>query len=436
MRRHPIGNGLCAPHIPREVAALIAALQLKGATTESLLELEGHEWESLLKFCDPAHLTLPLAQIAVSSFPSWVSERLKKNLADNAARFARVEATYKEAAAALSQAGVEYIVLKGFTQSPDYVRDARLRMQSDLDLYCPKKMIGRAREALTSIGYQSEGTVDYSRADHLPTMLRRGNWQWDGNMFDPAMPLSIELHFCLWNEAISGFAVPETDYFWERKIKRSLGSQSFTDLHTVDHLGYLALHILRGLLTGDWIIHHVHELATFLHQHAKEDGFWREWKEVHSDSFRALQAIAFFHASCWFCCDVHPDVQNQIESLPHVQLKWLERFAGSALENMFHKNRDHTWLHASLVKLYRQKVEVVWQTIMPLHGRGIPALDHPAVGIKNRQCGESRTSNKYIRYFAYISDRTIDHVRAVPVFMMHGLLLWLSSRQPGKQFHQ
>ena len=107
MDRHPIGNGMCAPRIPREVAALIAALQLKGATTEALLELEEREWESLLRICDLAHLTLRLALVEANGFPSWVVERLKKNVADNAARFERVKATYREVADAMDLAGVE-----------------------------------------------------------------------------------------------------------------------------------------------------------------------------------------------------------------------------------------------------------------------------------------------------------------------------------------
>src|ERR1700684_3378694 len=45
-------------------------------------------------------------------------------------------------------------------------------------------------------------------------------------------------------------------------------------LSPVDHLAYIALHILRNILLGDWIVHHVRELAVFLHSHADDDGFW------------------------------------------------------------------------------------------------------------------------------------------------------------------
>lgn len=436
MRRRPIGNGMCAPRIPREVAALIAALQVKGATTEGLLELEEQEWKSLLKFCEPAHLTLPLAQVAMSSVPPWVAERLKKNLTDNAARFAHVGVAYNEAAAILDQTGVEYVVLKGFTQAPDYVSDARLRMQSDLDLYCPRELISRAQEALMTIGYRSEQTIDYSRADHLPTMIRWGDWQWRGNAFDPEMPLSVELHFCLWNSSVAGFNVPEIELFWEHRIRRSLGALLFPDLNPIDHLGYFALHILRELLAGDWIVHHVHELANFLHKRAKDDAFWRTWSEMHSPSLRSLQAIAFFHARCWFCCDVHSAVQEQIATLPSLHKEWLERFSGSALENMFRKNKDRAWLHASLVKPTGKKLGVIWHSVMPVRVSSIPSLDAQVVNIRNRQLKQSVPSNKYIRYAAYVVDRAVGHIRPIPALMLHGLGLWLSSRRSGKQATQ
>jgi hypothetical protein len=427
---------MCAPHIPREVAALIAALQLKGATTESLLELKDHEWESLLKFCDPAHLTLPLAKVAVNGFPSWVAERLKKNVADNAARFERVKTTYQEAAVALDRAGVKYVLLKGFTQVPDYVRDTRLRVQSDLDLYCPKEMGSRAREALMQIGYRLEQTVDYSRADHLPTMIRPGNWQWHGNAFDPDMPLSIEVHFCLWNDAVLGFPVPEIDRFWDRRVARSLEGMSFPDLHPVDHLGYLALHILRGLLNGDWVIHHVHEIATFLHTHAEDGVFWKTWKEMHSQSLRALECVAFFHARCWFCCDIHSDVQSEILAMPPVHQDWLELFTGAALESMFRKNKDRVWLHASLVGPTRKKLELIAKTILPPRISRIPSIDDQAVRIKNRQVKESNISNKYVQYATYVFGLAITHLVTVPVLLLHGLTLWLSQYQPRKQLNQ
>lgn len=431
MRAHPIGNGMCAPRIPREVTALIAALQLKGGNPEALKELKKSEWESLLRFSDLAHLTLLLSEVEPVGFPAWVVERLQRNATDNAARFERVKATYREAAAAFDQAGVEYMLLKGFTQAPEYVADARFRMQSDLDFYCPKEMISRAEAALMFIGYQPEQTVDYSRADHLPCMIRRGAWQWRGNAFDPDMPLSIELHFCLWNEDVSWFAVPEVDRFWSRRIWRSLDGLSFPALNPVDHLGHLALHILRNLLSGDWVIHHVHELATFLHAHAEDDRFWKSWKQTHSSSHRALQAIAFFHARAWFSCDIHPAIESEMAAMRRVHRKWLEHFAGSSLEGMFHRNKDYVWLHATLVKSTGKKLVLIRRTIVPSR---ISTVNTPAVRIRNRQLKESGIENKYLRYAGYLIRRALSHTRDVPTLMWRGLILWFSQCEFRRQF--
>jgi hypothetical protein len=46
-----------APRVPREIAELMDALQLKGATTQPLRELTAGEWETLLTFSELAHLT-------------------------------------------------------------------------------------------------------------------------------------------------------------------------------------------------------------------------------------------------------------------------------------------------------------------------------------------------------------------------------------------
>ena len=431
MDRHPIGNGMCAPRIPRELAALIAALQLKGATTEALLELEEREWESLLRFCDLAHLTLRLAQVDTSGFPLWVVERLKKNVTDNAARFERVKATYREVADAMDQAGVEYLVIKGFTQAPEYVADACLRVQSDLDIYCPKERIVQAKTALMGIGYQPEETIDYSRADHLPTMIRPSNWQWRGNAFDPHMPLSVELHFCLWNESVYCLSVPEVDHFWERRIKRTLGETSFPALAPVDHVAYLAIHILRGLLNGDWVIHHVHELATFLQGNAKNDEFWHAWKQTHSRSFRALQAIAFSHARSWFCCDVHEEVLDVSQELDSKIREWLSRFTGSSLEGMFRPNKSWIWLHTALLNSPEKKRQMLRRALVPSR---IPGADAPAVQFENRQPRRTESLHPSLRYTAFIVSRLTVHARLIPTTLWQGLCLWFSQRQLKRQF--
>src|SRR5215469_13468990 len=306
MRPYPIGNGTVSPRIPREVAALLDAMQLEGSNTDALLGLDETDWGRLLDFCDLAHLALALSQVDTTGFPGWVVDRLARNVADNARRFERVKAAYMEAACAMERAGVPHLMLKGFAHVPDYVTDPRLRAQSDIDVYCPQDELEKARSALMKIGYRQEESVDI-HADHLPGLSRARDWKWRGNPYDPEMPPGIELHFCFWNARTSLIDIPEVEHFWERRVMRRLGKMEFCALHPVDQLGYLALHIVRGVLTGDWVIHHVLELATFLHNHTRDVEFWSQWHETHSMNLRRIEAVAFSLARSWFSCAV-PEV--------------------------------------------------------------------------------------------------------------------------------
>ncbi len=417
-----------APHVPLAVTALMAALQVGEPDGGPLQRLEDREWNALLSFCDRAHLSLALAQLDTSRFPTWVSERLKINVADNARRFERVKETYREAADALSRAHVDHIIIKGFTQAPAYVLDPKLRAQSDLDLYCPREMIDPARMALQTIGYKPNEEVDYFRADHVPTMVRQGNWQWRGNPFDPDMPLSIELHFCLWNENASLFSVPGVERFWGRRLTRSLDGLSFPCLNPVDHLGYLSLHILRGLMWSDWIIHHVRELANFLHAQAADDAFWLAWSEAHEPALQALQGLAFYYARAWFGCDLNPRAERAISNLSPAQQRWIHRFGGSPLDGMFHENRDSVWLHLTFLRSARAKLVVMKRAFLP---HRVPRSDAPRRYdyLQPQEWSGPRARGQQA---AFLASRVVSYSYSRLVTIFRGLGWQLSRHQPAR----
>lgn len=425
-----IGNGLRVPNVPNEFVALMDALQLQDADTTALQALTDREWEALLSFSDLAHLTLSLFELPGDGLPEWVTDRLATNASDNAARFERVEKTYCEAAAALESANVEFLVLKGFTQAPDYVRSGRLRMQSDLDIYCPEA-VEVAAKTLHSIGYVPEDTLDYTHADHLPALIRTGDWQWLGNSFDPEMPLSVELHFCLWNESQTLLPLPEEKDWWSRRIVRTVEGLTFPTLNSIDQLGYFSLHILRNLLGGSWVLHHLRELAIFLHAHAKDDAFWQRWRSDHSDSLRRREAIAFSLAIAWFRCEAHDEVHTAIADMSPAVTTWLERFSGSSLEGMFRLNKDYIWLHAALLSSARDKGRVLKRALIPDH---MPRRNSPAIGLKQRRRSRASTDHTYLQFISYLSARAASHLSLVPQTLYKGIGWWASQRQLGRQF--
>jgi hypothetical protein len=429
MRPYPIGNGTVSPRVPKEFAALMDALQLEGSNTDALLTLDNAEWLRLLEFCDLSHLALALSQVDLSRAPEWVRSRLEENVRDNGRRFDQVRAAYIEAAAALRHAGIPHVVLKGFTQCPDYVSDPHLRMQSDIDLHCPQQ-IENAQAALLRIGYRPVEAIDYSRTDHLPSLSRPGNWKWRGNHYDPEMPLGIELHFCLWNERVSLIEIPEVAQFWGRRESRKLAAMEFCALNGADHLGYLSLHILRGVLAGDWVVHHVLELARFLHTHTRDVEFWSQWHDDHSSFLRGLEAIAFCLARSWFSC-VLPDVARaETDRLPETRKEWLRRFGGSPLEAMFHRNKDGRLLQLLLATSRTSRKSALLRAILPHH---VARPDMTVVNLKYRR-PVRLNAGRYVRYLAYLVDRVVVNCAANASFLLHGVKLWLSTRDLSAQF--
>ncbi len=189
-------------------------------------------------------------------------------------------------------------------------------MQSDIDLYCPEHSILAAQAALRSLGYESNRTLEKFPADHLPEMTRKRGWRWRGNAYDPEMPPAIDVHFCFWNFAATRLAISGVDQFWGRRIVRHTGDLSYPALCPIDSLAFNALHILRDLQRGDWVIHHVYELACFLHTHAEDEALWQTWVARPRRSLRSLQAISFWLAREWFNCCCAVAVDREMARIP------------------------------------------------------------------------------------------------------------------------
>ncbi len=430
MRPYPIGNGTVSPRIPREVAALLEALQMEGSNAEALLAMDEGDWRRLLEFCDIAHLTLPLAQMDMEGFPDWVVRRLEQNVADNGRRFERVSAAYSEAAAAMDGAGVAHVVLKGFSQVPDYISDPRYRAQSDIDIYCPQGHLATAQLALMNLGYSPVEEID-DHADHLPAMSRLGVWQWRGNAYDPEMPPGIELHYCLWNARNSLIDLPEVDHFWERRMMRRLGKMEFCALHPVDQLGFLALHIVRGVLTGDWVVHHVYELALFLHTRTRDVEFWSQWYETHSANLRRMEALAFGLAQIWFSCALPEVVRLEVDRIPPGQKRWLGRFGGAPLEVMFRHNKDGRLLQLLLTNSRTSRQSVLRKVMIPSQ---LPGPNAKEVRMRYRRARAATSNNRFIDYVEFLGSKLIANAAANIAFLFHGISLWVSTRALSTEF--
>jgi hypothetical protein len=240
------------------------------------------------------------------------------------------------------------------------------------------------------------------------------------------MPLGIELHFCLWNERVSLIRIPEVKLFWERRVMRVVDGLSFPCLCPADHLGYLALHILRNIFLADWIVHHVRELAIFLDAHADNDAFWQSWCELHGPSLRSIDAIAFYYARDWFGCRLHRQAAEEIANLPVAQQSWLKRFSGSALEGMFRENKDFVWLHLCLVSSRWDRRKILTRSLIPPRIAPIGAV---SVNVRHKRLVTSNGGNPLVQYVRYLVSRSAAHGHSSVTTLAKGLGWRLSQRR-------
>lgn len=410
---------------PRQhIQAVLSALRFDGETPEALRSLDDATWQDLLAYTDSTHLTLHLAAGCRDFLPDWVRERTARNFSDNCQRFERTKAAYREIAGAFGAAGVDYIVLKGFCQWPDYSGDLRFRLQSDIDFYCPGESLLRARDALIKLGYVAVPTSSF--ADHLPIMVRQGGWRWKGNYYDPDIPAMVELHYRLWNRQRLRFGPSSLEQFWARREMRCADGIEFPALRSVDNLGFSALQVVRDLVTHGLLLHKVYELARFLHHNAENDDFWQAWIALHDPALRLLQSTAFRLAVQCFACDVSPVIADHMERLPKLVEKWALHYADSFLNPIEGLTKDALWLHLALIDSMQDKMALGFRGLVPVKLQTDPEM----VAISDDGLVPQPTVwRRRIRRVWYALSRVSIHAQLIPVTLWHGLRLWWATRE-------
>jgi hypothetical protein len=254
---------------------------------------------------------------------------------------------------------------------PFYGDDPAHRPQYDFDVYCPGDSILRARDAIVALGYEPLEERDGPKTDHLPALIRRTGFEWRGDYFDPALPLTVELHHRFWNRARESFAVRNSDGFWRRRTVRTVGDLEISALHPVDCLTYATWHVARHLVRGDLRIFHAYEIACFLHNMSGDEVFWQEWGAIYADQPATAEGIAFRLATEWFGCNVHPIARRTIERLPEQVDRWFRLFGDSPLRAQERPNKDELFLHLALVEARTDRIRIAAQRIFP---RNPPAV--------------------------------------------------------------
>ena len=398
----------------------MAALRFDEPSTDALERLDDDDWQECLDACDESRLTLLLAEHALDAMPEAVVERVSRNLADNRRRLRRLEHDYLRVAIQLGSAGLDHVLLKGFSQEPLFAPDRTRRPQYDVDLYFRGASIHRARDVIADLGYEVMPGQRTANVDHLPAMIQPTGWRWKGDHFDPEIPAILELHFQLWDEWTERIAVPGIDDLWNRRTTRELDGQAIPVLAPPDQLGYNALHVLRHMLRGDVRAFHVYELAYFLEKYREDHALWGHWSDLHDPRFRALQCVPFLLARVWFGCRLPRVVGEHAASLPGNVHRWFDTYGTSLLSTRFRPNKDELWLHLSLLRGLPNKLRVTRRRLFPVTMPG--PVD--AVFVRPEEQSFNARMAARARYVHHVARRAWFHLRSLGSMAKNGLAWW------------
>lgn len=330
-------------------------------------ELDDKAWRELLMVTDRT-LCTPLLR-GTPGAPAWFHDEIASRIAKNSLRRAALIETYRDAAHALEQAGVEYVLIKGFTHEVDASLEPSLRAQGDIDLLCQPRDLDAAQDALRKHGFEFHAGAELSD-NHGRPLLKPHSWRWQGDYFDPTQPVPVEMHHTIWSAGRDRIPTPGVEEFWDRREWMDAAGFRVPAFCDVDRLGVAALHVLRHVLRNNVRLGHVWELARMLEIREHDTLFWEKWHRLHPAPLRQLESIAFRFAFLWFVKKMPPALSDDWAAMPSRVQEWFSKCAFSPAENLVQPNKDVVWLHLALLPSFVDRWSVARRRLLPLHVPG------------------------------------------------------------------
>jgi hypothetical protein len=299
------------------------------------------DWRDVLAIGDQTLSTL-LLRDALGA-PDWVRDEVAARSAKWLARRERVIETYCAAAETLGRAGLEFVLIKGFTHEADAHVDHAIRVQGDIDLLCSRADVVRARRVLCESGFVPHAGTELSDNHGVP-LLRPHNWRWRGEYYDPEMPVPIEVHHTIWDSVRDRIEIPDLDEFWQRKEVMDAAGMRIPAFCRRDRLTIAALHLLRHILQNNMRPSHAWEVHRMMQDSTCE--------------FSLLEAITWRFCETWF------DVVPPTRLTPQIE-EWFAKSAWSPITNIVEPNKDVLALHLLLLASWSDRAAVLKWRLAP-----------------------------------------------------------------------
>ncbi len=322
------------------------------------------EWERTYYWLDASGMSLYLLERLrtlqlTHMLPMSVHRRLVQNYADNSERSQDMLHEFVRINGGFAQMGMRYANLKGFSLTPDFVPDYKLRYQSDLDLLLDFKDAPRAADFLHSLGYRLQ-SVDSpvwefkTNADSLPAI---------SDLYKPNPQRCVELHFI---QALDASAFNLLD----RVQKRHCNGYVFPALSEADRFLGMSMHLFRHLRSEwtrlSWLL----EYKNFLVAHKQDHAFWSDLQNAATISRTTAIAIG--------CCtltteksfgeSLTPETRERATfAVPAAARLWIEQYSDVVLLANYPGTKLYLLLEEAVTDDAATAKRIKKHRLLPLH---------------------------------------------------------------------
>lgn len=286
----------------RDLALVIVRSLAVGGPAESSLDalkaFNDRDWRGTFAWLDDSGLALELLALVERTsrnavLPRWVADDLRIRLANNRSRFYHMKREFDSLNRAIELAGVEFLVLKGFSLVPEYVPDAELRSQYDYDYLVAPRSFETAQRVLEAASLHrkipdgnEQGTALFA-GEALDCSATGEEW------YGAQIPRRVELHVKLWEHGRDAVNVQSPHDVLERKRFATWEGLRFPVLADEDALVFQCLHAFHHILDYWCRPSCFLEIARFLNGRSSDDGFW-EILRSRTYGVRHVREIAAF----------------------------------------------------------------------------------------------------------------------------------------------
>jgi Uncharacterised nucleotidyltransferase len=340
-----------------------------------LCQASEKQWRQVLALADTAGLTLFLrANLKqrgdFQGLPGSIQQALEQRFQDNVARTEAICQELIQFNRLFQVQNIRYLNLKGQVLYPDFVNERRNRLQYDHDFLIRPEDLERTYALFLSLGYSPLPSSSKLAVGHLPTLVRKTDWKWKGNLFDPEIPRAVELHFQLWDSKFDKISIRSLDDVWRNSEVAAFEAVALPVLSRQHNLLYCVLHSFRHLLRNDLRLSHLYEIGYFLHRRCENASFWPGFLKSLlscSNSCR-VTATMLELARRTFGAEPEPMTTQFInEHLSPAAALWVEEFGIRESVHCFRRSKSALFLQLDFVEGLVGKSVVIARKLIPRH---------------------------------------------------------------------